>query len=113
MQRLRADKNFKDDRTPTHSVCSFNPKKETVSIHELYSGHRDTAGITSSVFKATRGTYTTHIPVMVKTGRLTGMIIHTDMTTSCRSPLQTSTNSSFIRDLSHKTRIKILFSHRD
>ncbi len=25
------------------------------------------------------GTYTTHIPVMVKTGRLTGRIIHRDM----------------------------------
>lgn len=45
------------------------------------------------------GTYTTHIPVMVKTGRLTGRIIHRDMTTTRRSPLQRTTNTSSIKDL--------------
>lgn len=34
------------------------------------------------MFLPSEGTYTTHIPVMVKTGRLTGRIIHRDMMTA-------------------------------
>lgn len=39
------------------------------------------------------GTHTTHIPVMVKTGRLTGRIIHRDMMSTSTSPLQRTTHT--------------------
>ena len=44
-----------------------------------------------SVFSSL-GTHTTHIPVMVKTGRLTGRMLHRDMTATSTASLQTTTH---------------------
>lgn len=56
----------------TSGLLSYNTSNNLVSLQQ-----------TDDVYSP-RGTYTTHIPVMVKTGRLTGRIIHRDMTATCR-----------------------------
>lgn len=56
----------------TSGLLSYNTSNNLVSLQQ-----------TDNVYSP-RGTYTTHIPVMVKTGRLTGRIIHRDMTATCR-----------------------------
>lgn len=102
-------------------TLSFQKRKR---VHTRGRGHRDHCGRTSSRMETisfvlqmqqhkklvqhggrrrllnSGGTYTTHIPVMVKTGRLTGRIIQRDMMTAA---LWTTTNC--IKDLKHETRI--------
>lgn len=84
----KARKNFKDDCTATRRAVALSfQKRKQFSTDELCTarrGHRVGCGNNNHT------THTTHIPVMVKTGRLTGMIIHGDMSASRRSPLQSN-----------------------
>lgn len=105
--------NFRDNSS-LRATCRINmnpllPKKETVihcytsfsqlssethvyckqtSAHVARLRYRELALQSVSILWAT---YTIHIPVMVKMGRLSGRTIHRDMATTWRPPLQTTT----------------------